>query len=42
MARRSVPPTIYAVSTLFLVLVLVLLILSNVIQSKTLGDEKQN
>ncbi|MBP5293330.1 MAG: ABC transporter permease [Clostridia bacterium] len=42
MARRSVPPTIYAVSTLFLVLVLVLLILSNVIQSKALGDEKQN
>ncbi len=34
MARRSVPPSIYAVSTLFLIMVLGLLILSNVVQSK--------
>ena len=35
MARRSVPPSIYAISTLFLILVLALLILSNVVQSKS-------
>ncbi len=34
MARRSVPPSIYAISTLFLLLVLGLLVLSNVTQSK--------
>ena len=34
MARRSVPPSIYAVSTLFLILVLGLLILSNVMQNR--------
>ena len=34
MARRSVPPTIYAISTMFLALVLALLILSNVVQAK--------
>ncbi|MBQ7152715.1 MAG: ABC transporter permease [Clostridia bacterium] len=34
MARRSVPPSIYAISTLFLVLVLGLLILSNTMQSR--------
>ena len=34
MARRSVPPSIYAISTLFLILVLGLLILSNVMQNR--------
>ncbi len=42
MARRSVPPSIYAVSTLFLILVLGLLILSNVMQNRMEKKQSEN
>ncbi|MBP5295460.1 MAG: ABC transporter permease [Lachnospiraceae bacterium] len=39
LARKSVPPTIYALSTLFLIMVLGLLIISNIVQARM---EKKN